>query len=820
MVWLKLFAAGLGHEIASVFATVSALFLGMAVGAFWIDRLAARTLNPFRIYALLQLIIAVWGVISTFLIPEANQLVLKSIGLEPSALRHWFFAFMIPGMTLLPATAAMGATFPIMYRVAFKPTGDRYLIGGIYGANTLGAVAGVLVSAFILLPAFALPVSLLFFAALNLIVAMVMLAIRNSPSGSSAILSEKSNSELGERFELFALGLLGVGFELWGTRMLCQVLENTIYTYATILAVFLLALGAGALIFQVFGKNIRGDFDKWILFLAASLLLFSFPIIFAESEYSWLRQLLGDNRLAVLVAEFLTGATVFAIPGFLMGLIYSEWMQRIADRGGSLGSASAINTLGSAFAAPIWIVLLFPIMGSKWVLVLMISGYVLLARTRRQIQLLIIAGVAGFALLLPPNYSFFRETSSGSWLREGVMATVTVRSDNAGRRSLYVNHRFQMGGTGSTAAEQRHADIPLLLHGDAKRALFLGLGTGISMGAARFYDNLVVDGVELLPGVVEALPRFAPENGDPQRLSNFQIYTADARRFIRCTENHYDLIVADLFNPAQDGVGLLYSEEHFRAVKLRLKTGGLFCQWLPLYQMDSRTLQSVMGTFAAVFEHADAFLLRFNVDTPVLGLVGRLAEPHIPLVSFPVAPKTTEHLRQIGLGDSLRLWGNYLCGRDEMVRFGGNAPLNTDAFPHVIFDAPIQSYKQNLPPYSTLTNLIAQIPISLPRIFQSGNNAFNDSLRNFMMARNGYLKGLVCESEGRDLEAIEFYLESSAFSSDFTQGYARCLSIASSLSVDHPQKAVELLERLTKAQPDRVLGKEMLSRLRSQTPKR
>jgi spermidine synthase len=815
IVWAKLFAAGLGHEIPSVLATISALFFGMAAGAYSIDRLPLQTRNPCRIYASLELIIALWGGVSALLLPEVNQLVLKLIGLEPSLLKHWFLAFAIPCLALLPATAAMGATFPIMFRVASEPARNKNLIGGIYSANTFGAVAGVLITAFILLPAIPLPASLLFFAAINLVVSLVLFSCRNALAESPEPNIGQCNSPRGQGIQLFALGFLGLGFELWGTRMLSQILENTIYTYATILAVFLTALAAGAFCFQSFRKYIPATFNQLVLLLAASLLIFSLPIVFAEAEYSWLRHLFGDHRISVMLAEFLSGATIFAVPGLLMGFIYSEVMQRIADKGDSLGDASAANTLGGAFAAPFWVVLLLPVIGSKWVLILMVSGYVLLAQIRTLNRLLIVAALSVFALFLPLNYSFFQETSGAAFLHEGVMATVTVRSDNVGRRSLYVNHRFQMGGTGSTPAEQRHADIPLLLRPGAQRALFLGLGTGISIGAARFHEDLTVDGVELLPGVLAALPHFAPENGDPQKLSNFRFYAADARRFVRCTEERYDVIVADLFNPAHDGIGLLYSEEHFRAVKLRLNPGGLFCQWLPLYQMDSQTLRSIMATFVKVFEDAGAFLLRFNVDTPVLGLMSDSSHGLIPSASFPSAPILTEHLRQIGLADPLRLWGNYLCGTDEIKRFAGKAPLNTDAFPHLIFDAPIYTYNQKMPPYATLTNLLAQIPVSLPGRAAAAGTAFNASLRDFMVARNQYLEGLVCESEGREKDAVDRYIKSSTISSDFTQGYARCLTIASGIASSDAQAAADLLKRLIKAQPERVLGKEMLERLGS-----
>ncbi|MDB6041094.1 MAG: Spermine synthase, partial [Verrucomicrobiales bacterium] len=579
-------------------------------------------------------------------------------------------------------------------------------------------------------------------------------------------------------------------------------------------------LSAGSAFFHWFRLNIRDNFGTLALLLAACLLLFSFAVVFAENEYASLRRMFGDGRFAVMLSELVTSATLFAVPSFLMGLIYSELMQRIADAGGSLGKASAVNTLGSALAAPVWVVFLFPTIGSKWVLMLIIAGYLFLAQIR--ILWTAVAGVSivGFALLLPSNYSLFRESAAASaWLNEGVMATVTVRRDETGRRSLYVNHRFQMGGTGSTAAEQRHADIPLLLHGHAKRALFLGLGTGISMGAARYHEGLRVDGVELLPGVIKSLPQFAPENGDPETLPNFRIYTADARRFVRCTTNQYDVIVADLFNPAHDGIGLLYSEEHFRAVKQRLQQGGLFCQWLPLYQMDNQTLRSIIATFLHVYEHSDAFLLRLNVDTPVLGLIGSDRELNFASGYSPMDEKLSEHLRQIGLADSLRLLGGYLGGTKELKRYAENARINTDTFPHLIFDAPVFSYNRNAASYATLTNLLFEIPISLPILLHEPGAGFTESLKRFMMARNRYLEGLVRESEGRGSEAIDLYIEASKVSADFTQGYARCISIVSGLAPTEHQSAVDLLKRLIQAQPDRILGKELLDRLTLKLPK-
>ena len=83
------------------------------------------------------------------------------------------------------------------------------------------------------------------------------------------------------------------------------------------------------------------------------------------------------------------------------------------------------------------------------------------------------------------------------------------------------------------------------------------------------------------------------------------------------------MIVADLFVPWQAGAASLWTREHFAAVRARLAPGGLFCQWLPLYQLgaarvrdDPRRLPRRRSRDAALFR--GDFYGRF----PIAALVG------------------------------------------------------------------------------------------------------------------------------------------------------------------------------------------------------
>jgi spermidine synthase len=126
----------------------------------------------------------------------------------------------------------------------------------------------------------------------------------------------------------------------------------------------------------------------------------------------------------------------------------------------------------------------------------------------------------------------------------------------------------------------------------------------------------------LLPEVIEAAQWFTSEYPIDVR-SRLHFVTADARRYAKMADRRYDVIVADNFHPARSGIGALYTTEHFAAVRSRLAAGGLFCQWLPLHQLDLISLKSVIRSFVEVFPQSYALLASNSLATPTFGLVGR-----------------------------------------------------------------------------------------------------------------------------------------------------------------------------------------------------
>ena len=847
LVWAKMFSTGLGHEMPAVLAIIAAFMAGMALGAWGLDRFIPRSARAGLWLGGLELTIGAWALLMSFSIPSVNDFALRLIGLDPGGFKHWLIAFTIPALVLLPATAAMGATLPAMEKFLSALAPQNESIGSVYAANTFGAVAGTLLAPFVLMPTYGFSGTCVALAMVNGLAGMGALVLaRRTERGvhaasTPARFASSKNSETSDRgtvkrsrlrdraplslrrlaLTLFVTGLLGISYEVAGVRVLSQVLEGTVFTYAAVLAIFLLGTAAGAAAFHRWWRDVEvARLHASLLNAAAAAgLLGIIALARTPLIYKSLRTL-GDAPSAVLGAELLTALAVFGPVTFCMGALFSHLLAQVRAQRTRIGGVLALNTLGAA-VAPALLVLVLPWAGAKVTLLVVCLGYLLLVLPRRWMKAdglfsLLIIGVVLSNLQIVETPPGSRAISH----REGIMATVVVTEDAQSHRTLRVDNRYQMGGTAAADAEYRQAHLPLLLHPNPQRALFLGVGTGISLGAASLYPQLQADAVELVPEVVDAMKFFEAKNFSAAQFPNFKLHTADARRFVRVTEQTYDVIIADLFHPYRDGAGALYTREHFAAVRQRLATNGLFCQWLPLHQLDEATLRVIVHTFESVFPNCEAWLLRFNVEVPVVALIGRhesstwetnLVESRLGEV------RLTGELKRMALTDSLRLHGHWLAGREELSRFADRAPLNTDDDQRVTFMAPHQAYQRAPKPYASLQALLDLSEQSLSTAHAltdvDRRGEFTARRTRYLAARNVYLRGLVHDSEQRRDEAIDAYIESARLSPDFTTGYAQGLSIANVLAGSDPARARKILERLIEAQPERPVARQMLERL-------
>jgi spermidine synthase len=838
IVWTQQCALWLGHESAAVLAVVAAFFGGLAVGALALGTRIQRSGHPARWYAACELAIAGWSLLLAWGMAPASDWLLQLTGAQPSALWQWAVAFSGSFLLLLPATAAMGATMPAMEQVLSRLQRGGTCIGALYAGNTLGAVLGVLATAFWLVPTFGLARTAGLCAALNLACAAAALALL-APDGEAAESGPPRSAPdaVGARRMLGALaatGLLGIGYEVLAVRVLSQVAQNTVYTFAMLLAVYLVGTACGAAAYQRWMVRLPDATalrDRLLCLLAAACLVGGAGLWGAPSVLAAVQRLAGNGMGAALAAEAALALLAFLPPTLLMGALFSHLSTQARRAGISFGRAMGVNTLAAATAPLLVGVLLLPAAGAKLSLLLLVVAYLALS-SRRSLRgagvWAALGAVAALAWWAPP-LAFVDVPEDGKVLyyEEGAMAAVSVVQDSQGVARLRIDNRQQEGSNSSLLADARQAWLPLLLHPAPQRALFLGLGTGVTARSAAEDPTLQVDAVELLPEVLAASAHFAEPFAGGAHNPRLHLLAADARRFVRAGGQLYDVIVSDNFHPARSGSGSLYTVEHFQAVKARLVPGGLFCQWLPLHQLDLDTLRSIVRSFLQVHPGAWAMLATNSLETPVLGLLARENSARFELLQLKQRLGGAALARspaQFGITDPLALLGNFVAGPQALARFAGNAPRNTDDHPVVAYSAPRITYAPDSLPRERLAQLMASLQVEPAEVLSPSTEAgWMPRLAAYWAARNAFLEA------GRDIrpsadvhrmleQVQEPLLEVLSRSPDFRPAYDPLLRMAIALGRTDAAAARTLLMRLVQTQPNRPEAAQALMEMQAASP--
>lgn len=837
MVWTQQCATWLGHESAAVLAVVAAFFGGLALGALMLGPHIERSARPVHWYVACELLIGLWGLALLGLMSPFGAGVLALTGVQPSPAWQWLVAFSGTFLLLLPATAAMGATLPAMERVTAGWLAERRSIAGLYASNTFGAVVGVLGVTFWLIPAVGLArtgavcVGLNFLCAIAAWVVLPTLAEAKAPALPLAV---EVRARRGLLAQLAMTGLLGIGYEVLVVRVISQVAEDTVYTFAILLAVYLVGTACGAAAYHrrllKFADPARLG-DRLLSALAIACLLGTASLWGAQDLRDQVITISGGSMAAAVGAEAALALLAFGLPTLVMGALFSHLTHRASAVGISFGYAVGINTLAAALAPPLFGVALAPWLGPKVVLLLLASAYLLLGS--RQLWGSVWgwgpAGVAlGVALLAPPLA--FVDVPPGGHIvsyQEGAMASVSVVEDAEGVARLRINNRQQEGSSATRLVDARQALLPILLHPAPRRALFLGLGTGVTSGSAAQDRDLEVDVVELLPEVIEASRHFSRVFEEGQPGQGWHVMAGDARRYVRVSQQTYDVIVSDNFQPARSGSGALYTVEHFDFVRHRLADGGVFCQWLPLHQLDLDTLRSIVSSFLAVYPGGMAILASNSLETPVIGLIGLADGGHFD----------ADHLRQrlsgvrmpmppaaFGIEDEWALLGSMLAGPDALARFAAAAPRNTDDHPVVSYLAPRATYAPDSLPRDRLLVLLKAFSVTPQEVVGPGVEPdWGRRLTAYWAARKLFIEiGMNVRPSGQVQDMLaqvrEPLLSVLRASPDFRPAYDPLVHMARALSASDEPAARALLTDLIRIQPARRDADQALRELTESAP--
>ena len=834
IVWTERSALALGHESAAVLAVLVAFFGGLGMGALASDRWIRNAPDPRRWYAACEAVIGLWSLLLIIVMPAVSPILLDLVGSDPAPAWQWTIVFAASFVLLLPATVAMGATLPAMARVIERhceATGEAGVTGatvaGLYAANTGGAVAGALLATFVMLPALGLATTTVVCGLLNAACALLILAIPLTPLKPVAHRVDEAPLSAAIRRNtlllLAASGFLGIGYEVVVVRALSQVADNTVYTYALVLAVYLIGTAIGAAAYARYRgtEDLERTRDALALLAALAIAGGAMTLSYASAIKSAMLAWLEPSLTSALAGEVLIAALAFLLPTMAMGALFCALSARAIQSGASIGQALGVNTLAAAIAPLVIGTLLVSMLDIASIALLLVIGYGALARPARWTGLRHwCAMVIAIVVVVVGAPQRMLEVARGARLvhfAEGPLGAVSVIERSDGVRSLHINNREAEGSNATRFTDGRQALLPLALHPSPRHALFLGMGTGVTSATAAMDPTLHVVVVELVPEVVAASAWFVAGPVAGSALAGAhrpRTVVADARRFVRTAQQRYDVIVSDNFHPARSGSASLYTVEHFAAVRNRLAEGGVFCQWLPLHQLDVATLRSIVRSFQSIYPGGFAMLATNSLDTPVIGLVStrdgapfdvervrsRLADQ--PLTGARTVER--EHDRgfdPFGLDDAWSVLGSLIAGPRSLLRFAGDAPVNTDDLPIVAWRAPAALYQRSQSPRDRLDFLMHSVDITPEETTPHAALADRERLAAYWRARGRFIavgRNVVATSDPRRMldQVQRPLLKIAAMSPDFRPAYDPLLQLATALGRSDPLAARMLVDEL------------------------
>ncbi len=734
VVWTRLLVHAVGSTAEAVASVLGAFLGGMALGAWILGRRAARTSRPLVLYAILEGTIA----LAALLFPWGAALLERALlALEPASgsggAGFGVVRFAGVFLLLLPATAAMGGTIPVLCRVfARRDDSVGRGVGLLYAVNTLGAVLGCLGAGFVTIPSIGLQVSLRVAAATSAAVAFAALVLARR-AGSVLPEARAASGGRGAResrpamhavsrpaipvsartavLGAFALsGFTALGYEILWTRALVFHVKSLTYGFSFMLATFLAGLALGSAI-----ASWIADRRTW----AAPAFVFA-ELAAGITACTTLRLLLGDaDRLRALAPSIGAGtvASAYAPLAFLVvatilpaGLFFgatfplaARLVAPVAERApNDVGRAAAANTAGAvlgAFVTGFWLVPEWGVAASTRVLGVLNMGaaaWVAWAALKGPLRAAGVGAALVTGVFLLPDGDFFGRSLASLrpgrllYLDEGRDVTVTVHEEiDRGEtiRTIYVNGSSY---TGTRFFARRYmksmGHLPLLLSERRERALVICLGTGMTLSALARHDEVGrVECAELSPGVFRALPLFDDVNDRVASNPRARVAIEDGRHFLLKSPTEWDVVTLEPPPPLNAGVNDLYSREFYELVRRRLAPGGIVCQWFPLHSQTPQEWKMGVATFLDVFPDATLWL---PVGRNAVGIgvkEGGAPWTYARIAERAAEPRVAEALAAIGYPTAESLLASLVLDARAMRDLVGDAPLVTDDRPRLEF---------------------------------------------------------------------------------------------------------------------------------------
>jgi spermidine synthase len=304
--------------------------------------------------------------------------------------------WLIAALLILPQSVLLGATFPLMSAGALRraPGAPGRTLALLYFANSLGAAGGVLVAGFWLLAAYGLPGHAAAAAAANVLVACGAFLVARDPRprrrrreppparppSSGGAPGGGAPRALVRALLVVAFGTAAASFvyEIAWIRMLSLVLGSATHSFELMLSAFILGLALGA-------WWVRKRADRWAdpvralgltQWVMGTLAIATLPVyLWSFRAMAWLLDAIDLTAAGYHlfgVARYLLCLAVMLPATFCAGVTLPLITRVLLARGAgerAVGQVYAVNTLGSIVGAALAGLVLMPLVGLRWLLV-------------------------------------------------------------------------------------------------------------------------------------------------------------------------------------------------------------------------------------------------------------------------------------------------------------------------------------------------------------------------------------------------------------------------------------------------------------------
>ena len=415
---------------------------------------------------------------------------------------------------------------------------------------------------------------------------------------------------------VFGAGTGSLATEIAASRMLAPYFGSSTIVWANLIGIVLAGLALG---YWLGGRLADRRPERRLLgliVLAAALWVAMTPFV-ARPFLDAAVGNLDEASAGAVVGSFFAVLLLFAPAVVLLGMV-SPFAIRLAitdvqSAGAVAGRFYALSTFGSLLGTFVPALIAIPLVGTQRTLLataalLAVSASFLLGR-----KAVVLAGVLAALVAIPPGAV---KAEPGLLHEEdSLYQFIQVIQRDDGRRLLRLNegvavHSVWRRDTVLTGGVwDAFLALPPLLDRPLRSVAILGNAGGTTARAlGRFYPQARVDGVELDPAVSRVGRRWFGMEDNP-RLT---VHDADARPFLRSTDERYDLIVVDAYR--QPYVPFyLATREFFRLARERLEPGGILALNIASVPGDDRLLRGIAGTLTHEFESVAVWpALRFN----------------------------------------------------------------------------------------------------------------------------------------------------------------------------------------------------------------